>query len=77
LTQRPGFPIPSPAILERIWLRFCEVGMEFVAEGEVPVVCLAKGDGKLEVMCPHLDRLVRPAQIHRKNSSTSRRGSPA
>ncbi len=59
LTQDLGFPIPSPAILERIGLWFRKAVTEFAAEGDIPVIRFAKGDRKVEVMRPHLDRLVR------------------
>jgi hypothetical protein len=59
LTGHLGFPIPSPAILERIGLRFREAVTGFAAEGEIPVVRFSKGERKLEVMRSHLDRLAR------------------
>jgi hypothetical protein len=59
LTQHLGFPIPSPAVLERIGLGFRKAVTEFAAEGDIPVIRFVKGDRKLEVMRPHLDRLVR------------------
>jgi hypothetical protein len=59
LTRHLGFPIPSPAILERMGLRFRKAVTEFAAEGDIPVIRFAKGDRKLEVMRPHLDRLAR------------------
>lgn len=59
LTQHLGFPIPSPAILERIGLGFRKAVTEFAAEGDIPVIRFAKGDRKLEVMRPYLDRLAR------------------
>jgi hypothetical protein len=59
LTRHLGFPIPSPAVLERIGLRFRRAVTEFAAEGDIPVIRFAKGDRKLEVMRPHLDRLAR------------------
>ncbi len=59
LTQHLGFPIPSPALLERIGLRFRKAVTEFAAEGGIPVVRFAKGQRKLEVMRPYLDRLAR------------------
>jgi hypothetical protein len=59
LTGHLGFPIPSPAILERIGLRFRKAVVEFAAEGNIPVIRFAKGDRKLEVMRPYWDRLVR------------------
>jgi hypothetical protein len=59
LTRHLGFPIPSPALLERIGLRFRNAVTEFAAEGDIPVIRFAKGDRKLEVMRPCLDRLAR------------------
>jgi hypothetical protein len=59
LTHHLGFPIPSPAILERIGLRFRKAVAEFAAGNDIPVVRFAKGERKLEVMRPHLDRLAR------------------
>jgi hypothetical protein len=59
LTQHLGFPIPSPAILERIGLGFRKAVTEFAAEHEIPVIRFVKGQRKLEVMRPHLDRLAR------------------
>jgi hypothetical protein len=54
-----GFSIPSPALLERIGLGFRKAVAEFAAEHEIPVIRFAKGDRKLGVMRPHLDRLAR------------------
>ena len=59
LTHHLGFPIPSPAILEKIGLRFRRAVAEFAAANDIPVVRFAKGERKLEVMRPHLDRLAR------------------
>ena len=53
-----GFPIPSPALLEKIGLRFRKDVAEFAAEHDIPVLSFAKGERKLEVMRPHLDRLI-------------------
>jgi hypothetical protein len=57
LTQHLGFPIPSPAILDRIGLRFGREVAEFATDHDIPVVRFARGERKLEVMGPHLDRL--------------------
>ena len=59
LTHHLGFPIPSPAILEKIGLRFRKEVAEYAAGNDIPVIRFAKGERKLEVMRPHLDRLVR------------------
>jgi hypothetical protein len=57
LTSHLGFPIPSPALLEKIGLRFRRAVAEFAAANDIPVLGFAKGERKLEVM-PHLDRLI-------------------
>jgi hypothetical protein len=57
LTQHLGFPIPSPAILEKIGLRFRKAVAEYAAANDIPVIRFAKGQRKLEVIRPHLDRL--------------------
>ncbi|MGH7383249.1 MAG: hypothetical protein ACREKR_13655 [Candidatus Methylomirabilales bacterium] len=59
LTRHLGFPIPSPALLERMGLRFRKTVTEFAAEGDIPVIRFVKGERKLEVMRPHLDRLAK------------------
>jgi hypothetical protein len=59
LTQHLGFPIPSPALLERIGLRFRRAVVEFAADNGIAVIRFAKGQRKLEVMRPYLDRLAR------------------
>jgi hypothetical protein len=57
LTGHLGFPIPSPALLERIGLRFRKAVTEFAAEHEIPVVRFAKRQRKVEVMRPYLEGL--------------------
>jgi hypothetical protein len=59
LTRHLGFSIPSPAILERIGSGFRKAVAEFAVEHGVPVVRFVKGERKVEVMRPYLDRLVR------------------
>jgi len=59
LTHHLGFPIPSPAVLEKIGLRFRKAVDEYATDGDIPVIRFAKGDRKLEVMRPYLDRLAR------------------
>ena len=63
LTHHLGFPIPSPAILEKIGLRFRRAVTEFAAANDIAVVRFAKGERKLEVMRPHLDRLARAGPV--------------
>jgi hypothetical protein len=59
LTHHLGFPIPSPAILEKIGLRFRRAVDEYAADHDIDVIRFAKGERKLAVMRPHLDRLAR------------------
>ena len=59
LTHHQGFPIPSPAILEKIGLRFRKAVTEYAAADDIEVIRFAKGERKLEVMRPYLDRLIR------------------
>ncbi len=58
LTHR-GFPIPSPALLEKNGLRFRRAVEAYAEANDIPWVRFAKGDRKLAVMRPHLDRLIR------------------
>jgi hypothetical protein len=51
-----GFPIPSPAVVERIGLRFRAAVHAFADSNQVPLVKFGKGDRKLEVMRTHLER---------------------
>jgi hypothetical protein len=56
LTRHLGYPIPSPAIFEKIGTRFRdEVRRDAAARG-VPVIRFAKGDRKIDVMRPLLTR---------------------
>ena len=59
LTRHLGFPIPSPAVLERIGLGFRKAVADFAAEHDIPMVRFAKGQRKVEVMRPYLERLER------------------
>ena len=59
LTHHLGFPIPSPAILRKIGLRFRKAVTEYTVADDIAVIRFAKGERKLEVMRPHLDRLAR------------------
>ena len=56
LTGHLGFPIPSPAVIEKIGVRFRRSVEQFAARNDVPVVRFAKGDRKIQVMRPHLER---------------------
>ncbi len=62
LTEHLGFPIPSPALLEKIGNRFRREVKAFAAEHEVPILQLKKpdrtrwDDRKLDHVRPYLDR---------------------
>ena len=62
LTEHLGFPIPSPALLEKIGNRFRREVKAFAAEHEVPILQLKKpdrsrwDDRKLDHVRPHLEQ---------------------
>jgi len=56
LTAHLGFPIPSPAIFEQIGGRFRRAVASFAKDNAIPVVTFAKGQRKIEVMGPYLDK---------------------
>ncbi len=56
LCQHLGYPFPSPALFDKIGQRFRAAVVSFAQAGAIPWVKFAKGDRKLEVMRPHLDR---------------------
>jgi hypothetical protein len=62
MTEHLGFPIPSPALLEKIGNRFRREVKAFAAEYEVPILQLKKpdrsrwDDRKLDHIRPHLER---------------------
>ena len=54
LTHHLGYQVPSPAVFEKIGIRFRAQVRRFAAERGVPVVHFARGERKLEVMRPLL-----------------------
>ena len=54
MTQHLGYPIPSPAILEKIGTGFRRAVGSFAADNEIPVVRFGKDDRKIDVMRPYL-----------------------
>jgi hypothetical protein len=56
LTHHLGFPIPSPAVVNRLGEKFRAAVATFAKVNQIPVVRFGKGDRKVEVMRPHLDR---------------------
>jgi hypothetical protein len=59
MTAHLGYPIPSPAIMEKIGTAFRRAVDRFAADNKVPVVRFGKGDRKIEVMRPYLARQAR------------------
>ena len=54
MTAHLGYPIPSPAILEKIGAAFRRAVDRFAADNTIPVVRFGKGDRKVEVMRGYL-----------------------
>ena len=54
MTQHLGYPIPSPAILDKIGTAFRRGVTDFADANHIPVVRFGKGDRKIEVMRRHL-----------------------
>jgi len=54
MTAHLGYPIPSPAIIEKMGTAFRKAVDRFVADNAVPVVQFGKSDRKIEVMRPYL-----------------------
>jgi hypothetical protein len=54
MTAHLGYPIPSPAILEKIGAAFRKAVDRFAADNAIPVLRFSKGDRKVEVMRPYL-----------------------
>ncbi|WP_127129709.1 hypothetical protein [Georgenia sp. SYP-B2076] len=50
-----GFPIPSPAIMEKIGTRFRRAVNAFAEANGIRIIRFGKGDRKVEVMCRYLD----------------------
>jgi hypothetical protein len=56
LTAHLGYPIPSPAILEKIGTAFRRAVASFADANRIPVVHFNKGERKIDVMRPYLAR---------------------
>lgn len=56
MTAHLGYPIPSPAIMEKIGTAFRRGVKAFAEEHEIPVVKFDKHDRKQDVMRPYLQR---------------------
>ena len=91
LTAHLGYPIPSPAIFEKIGTAFRRAVGRFAEQDHIPVVRFAKADRKIDVMRPYLaapgqDGPVRGGRdrgrpgvregVHRRPSARGRPGLP-
>ena len=56
MTQHLGYPIPSPAIMERIGTTFRRAVRSFATAQQVPIVVFTKTDRKQDVMRCHVQR---------------------
>ena len=56
LTAHLGYPIPSPAILEKIGTAFRRAVASFAEDNQIPVVRFGKNDRKIDRMRPYLAR---------------------
>jgi hypothetical protein len=56
LTQHPGNPILSPAILEKIGTAFRRAVAAFAEDNHIPVVRFGKNERKIDRMRPYLTR---------------------
>lgn len=56
MTAHLGYPIPSPAVMDKIGTAFCKAVDRFAAANEVPVVRFGKDDRKVDRMQPYLTR---------------------
>jgi hypothetical protein len=56
MTQHLGMPIPSPALMEKIGTKFRRAVESFAASNGIAWVRFGKGDRKIDVMQPYLDR---------------------
>ena len=56
MTRHLGYPIPSPAIMEKIGTAFRRSVRSFAQAQQVPIVAFGKTDRKQEVMRPYVQR---------------------
>jgi hypothetical protein len=56
MTQHLGMPIPSPALMEKIGTKFRRAVESFASANGIPWVRFGRGERKIDVMQPYLDR---------------------
>src|SRR5271166_2297882 len=87
MTAHLGYPIPSPAIMEKIGTAFRKAVDRFAADNTIPVVRFGKDDRKIDVMHPYLARQARTGrcgvaaigiaqEFQNVFASTQRKGNP-
>ena len=54
MTAHQGYPIPSPAIMEKLSVAFRRAVQRFAADNEIPMARFGKDDRKIELMRPYL-----------------------
>src|ERR1700756_4290623 len=54
MTGHLGYPIPSPAIMDKIGAAFRKAGDRFAVDNAIPVLRFSKDDRKIDVMRPYL-----------------------
>jgi len=59
MTAHLGYPIPSPAIMDKIGTAFRRAVDRFAVDSEIPVVRFSKGDRKIDAMRPYLSAQAR------------------
>ena len=63
MTRHLGLKIASPAIMEKIGLRFRRDVEQFAKANQIPMVRFAKGDRQIDVMRPYLDAATGPGVV--------------
>ncbi|MDQ4129507.1 MAG: hypothetical protein M3133_00700 [Actinomycetota bacterium] len=63
LTEHLGFPVPSPALFNRIGTAFRQAVSDFAAANGIPVVRFRKDDRKADVMKPYLEKATTPGVV--------------
>jgi hypothetical protein len=63
MTGHLGLKIASPAIMEKIGLRFRRDVEAFAKARQIPMVRFAKGDRQIDVVRPYLDAAIRPGVV--------------
>ena len=63
MTRHLGLKIASPAIMEKIGLRFRRDVEQFAKANQIPMVRFAKGDRQIDVIRPYLDAATGPGVV--------------